>query len=366
MAGSEERIRELEDLIANSQYNKRTQHAIGLYKAQLAKLKEKREARKAAASAKKGEGYTVRKTGDGTVVLLGFPSVGKSTLLNGLTDANSDVGSYAFTTLTVIPGILEYEHAKIQVLDVPGVVRGAASGRGRGTEVFSVLRSADLILILIDVHHPEHYDVLLNEIRDAHIRINTRKPDVKVRKTSKDGIKIGKTCRLTRLKDETIIAILKEFRINNADVVIREDISDDQFIDVLEANKHYVPAITVVNKIDSAAPEVVKAVAKRVKADLLISAQKQEHLDELKELVFERLDLVRIFLKEPAKDPDLEVPLIMARGCTVQLVCEKLHRDFVEKFKFCRIWGKSAKFPGQKQMLGHELMDGDILELHLR
>ena len=148
--GNEERIKELEDLIANSQYNKRTQHAIGLYKAQLAKLKEKEEGRRAAASGKKGDGYSVRKSGDGTVVLLGFPSVGKSTLLNSITDAKSDVGSYAFTTLTVIPGTLDYEHAKIQVLDVPGIVQGAASGKGRGTEVFSVLRSADLIVVLLD------------------------------------------------------------------------------------------------------------------------------------------------------------------------------------------------------------------------
>ena len=366
MAGAEEKIRELEDLIAKSQYNKRTQHAIGLYKAQLARLKEKQEARKTAASAKKGEGYAVRKTGDGTVVLLGFPSVGKSTLLNGLTDAKSEVGSYAFTTLTVIPGMLEYEHAKIQVLDVPGVVRGAASGKGRGTEVFAVLRSADLILLLIDVHYPEHYDVLLREVRDAHIRINARRPDVKLVKTSKDGIRIGKTCRLTKLDDPTIKSILREFRINNADLVIREDISDDQLIDVIEANKHYVPAITVVNKIDSADEATVKRVAKRVRADLLISAQDQEHLDELKELIFEQLDLVRIYLKEPGKDADLDVPLIMTKGCSIKSVCEKLHRDFVEKFKFARVWGKSAKFPGQKHMLAHLLVDGDILELHLR
>ena len=366
MAGAEEKIKELEDLISNSQYNKRTQHAIGLYKAQLAKLKEKQETRRTAAAAKKGEGYAVRKTGDGTVVLLGFPSVGKSTLLNGLTDAKSEVGSYAFTTLTVIPGVMEYEHARIQILDVPGVVHGAASGRGRGTEVFAVLRNADLILILIDVHHPEHYEVLLKEIRDAHIRINARRPDVKIVKTSKDGIRIGKTCRTPRLSNETITSILREFKINNADVVIRQDISDDQFIDCIEANKHYVPAITVLNKIDTADAATVKRVARAIKADLLISAQKRSHLDELKDLIFERLDLMRIFLKEPGKEADLEVPIIMARGGSVRAVCDKLHRDFVEKFKFSRVWGKSAKFPGQKQMLSHRLKDGDVLELHLR
>ncbi len=364
MVSTEDKIKELENLISNSQYNKRTQHAIGLYKAQLAKLREKQEAR--SSSGGKGQGYSVRKTGDGTVVLLGFPSVGKSTLLNGLTDADSEVGSYAFTTLTVVPGILEYEHAKIQILDVPGVVHGAASGRGRGSEVLAVLRNADLILILVDVFHPDHYDVLLKEIRDANIRINQRLPDVKIKKTTKDGIRIGKTCKLTHLDDETIIGILKTFRINNADVVIREDITDDQLIDVIEGNKKYVPAITVLNKIDRVSDEVRNEVAKKIGADLQISAQKKEHLEELKELIFESLRLIRIYLKEPGKNPDLEEPLIMETGSTIKSVCEKLHRDFVQRFKFARVWGKSAKFPGQKHMLHHRLIDGDVLELHLR
>lgn len=364
MAGTEERIKELEDLIANSQYNKRTQHAIGLYKAQLAKLKEKQEARRS--SGGKGHGYNVRKTGDGTVVLLGFPSVGKSTLLNGLTGAQSEIGSYAFTTLTVIPGVMKYRHANIQVLDVPGIVHGAATGRGRGTEVFSVLRNSDLILILLDVHHPEHYKAILKEIRDAHIRINEKKPDVKIVKKSKDGIKIGKTCKLTHLDDDTIKAILRTFRINNADVVIRSDITDDQFIDVIEANKVYIPAITVINKIDSATPELIKKVAKQVSAHMKISAQKKEHLSELRELIFKKLNLIRLYLKEPGKEPDLEIPLIIHNGYTIKDVCKKLHKDFVDKFKFARVWGKSAKFDGQKLMMNHTLKDKDILELHLR
>lgn len=362
--GVQEKIKELEDLIANSQYNKRTQHAIGLYKAQLARLKDKEEGRRAQASSKKGSGYSVRKTGDGTVVLLGFPSVGKSTLLNGITDAKSEVGSYAFTTLTVIPGTLDYEHAKIQVLDVPGIVQGAATGRGRGTEVFSVLRSADLIVILLEVLHPEHKGVILKELLDAHIRINQRPPDVKVVKTSKDGIKVGRTCRVG-LSDATIKAVLREFKINNADVVLRQDITVDQLIDVIEGNKHYVPAITVLNKVDMVSSTVARKAARDVDADLLVSAQRREHLDELKELIFRRLDLVRIYLKEPGKEPDLDVPLIMSRGCAVRDVCDKLHRDFVERFKFARVWGSSAKFEGQKLMLSHALVDGDVLELHL-
>lgn len=363
MAGNEHKINELEDLIANSQYNKRTQKAIGMYKAQLAKLKEKAASSKSSGSM---DGFSVRKTGDGTVVLLGFPSVGKSTLLNGLTNAESEVGAYAFTTLTVVPGILEYKYAKIQVLDVPGVVYGAASGRGRGTEVFAVLRSSDLILILIDVHHPEHYDALLREIYESGIRINKVPPDVKIKKTAKDGIRISKTLRLTHLDDDTIKGIFNTFKISNADVIIRSDITDDELIDCIEANKKYVPAITILNKVDSVSKDQAEKIAKKVHADLLISAQKKEHLDELKELIFKKLNIIRIYMKEPGKNADMDVPMIAFRNYTVQDICNKLHKDFVSRFKFCRIWGKSAKFPGQKLSLKHVLQDEDVLELHLR
>ncbi|RMF06839.1 TGS domain-containing protein, partial [Candidatus Woesearchaeota archaeon] len=90
-----------------------------------------------------------------------------------------------------------------------------------------------------------------------------------------------------------------------------------------------------------------------------------EGIEELKEMIFEKLDLIRIYCKEVGKKADLEVPLIMKRGCTVKDMCEKLHRDFVRKFKFAKVWGPSAKFPGQKFKLKHELKDEDIVELHI-
>ena len=99
-------IKEFEDELKKTKYNKKTQHHIGLVKAKIAKLRDKQESR--GKGGKKGEGYSVRRSGDATVLLLGFPSAGKSTLLNALTNAESDVGAYAFTTLTVIPGTLDY------------------------------------------------------------------------------------------------------------------------------------------------------------------------------------------------------------------------------------------------------------------
>lgn len=360
-----DKIKELEDLIANSKYNKRTQKAIGLYKAQLAKLKEKQQAR--SSKGKKGEGFSVRKTGDGTVVLLGFPSVGKSTLLNKLTNANSEVGSYAFTTLTVIPGTLEHNFAKIQILDVPGIVHGAASGTGRGKEVLAVIRSADLIVIVVDVFHPEHYKAILKEVYDSHVRINQQPPVVKITRTMKGGIDMGSTVKLTKIDKETVENILREFKIINANVVIRTDIDIDQFIDAVEGNKSYIPAITILNKIDMIDKQKLEKIKKEIKPDICISAEKGINLEELKEHIYKKLRIIRIFLKEVDKKPDMDEPLMMWENSTLRDLCRKLHKDFEEKFKFAKIWGKSAKYDGQKIMkLDHVIQDKDVIEIRIK
>lgn len=357
-------IKELEDKIAKTKYNKSTQHAVGLMKAKLATLKQRQATR--GSGQKKAEGYDVRKSGDGTVILIGFPSVGKSTLLNDLTNAESKTAAYAFTTLSVIPGTMLYNEAKIQILDVPGIVKGAAAGTGRGREVLSVMRSADLALLIVDVNQPEHYEALLREIHDAHIRINKHKPDIKIVKTMTGGLKVASTIKLTKIDFETVKIVLKEFRVMNADVVIRTDVTVDELIDVIEGNKKYIPALTIINKIDLASDNQISRVIKQIHADLAISAKDRVYIERLKELIFEKLDLIRLYLKEPGKEADLKVPLIIKRGSKVADVCSKLHKDFVEKFRFCRIWGKSSKFPGQKLMLEHKLEDKDVLEIHLR
>ena len=362
MPAYDEKIKELEDLISKS--NKRTQHAIGLYKAQLAKLKEKQEGRRSGGKA--GDGYSVRKSGDGTALLLGFPSVGKSTLLNDLTGAKSEVGAYEFTTLTVVPGVMKYNHAKIQILDVPGIVKGAASGRGRGKEVLAVMRNADLALVLVDVNNPQHLPVILNEVYDAGIRLNQRRPDIKIKRTAKDGLRIGLTVKLTKTTVQTMKDVLKEFRINNADVVVRTNVTIDQFIDCIQDNKVYMPSILVLNKIDLVDEDTLNEVLEKTNADLAISASNSLGIEKVKQMIFEKLNLIRLWLKEPGKEADMEIPLIVFKKSTIKDVCNKLHKDFVKKFKFARVWGKSSKFPGQKLMLHHVLKDNDILELHMR
>ncbi|MBI4147698.1 GTP-binding protein [Candidatus Woesearchaeota archaeon] len=361
----QEKIAEMEAFMSKAQYNKHTEHGFGVMKAQIARLREKleKESRKKGG----GHGFAVKKTGDATVILIGFPSVGKSTLLNKLTNAKSEVAAYAFTTLTVIPGLLEYNKAKIQILDVPGIISGAAAGRGRGTEVLAMVRNCDLVLFVIDALNPEQFDALKKELFDVNVRVNQNPPDVKIAKKERGGLSITSTVRLTKITKETIAGILRELRINNADVVLRSDVDIDQFIDAIEGNRKYVPGVVVVSKIDLVNQEQQSHIEKTIRPDLLVSAQTGLNMEELKEEIFTRLKFMRIYLKEVNKKADLDEPMIVREGTVVRDICNRIHRDFVKKFRFCRVWGKSAKFPGQQfVLLDKQLQDGDILEIHVQ
>ena len=364
MVDNNKKIKELQDELKKTKYNKATQGHIGIVKAKIAQLKEKQEARISKKTGKSEHGYTVRKSGDGTVLLLGFPSAGKSTLLNALTGADSEVAAYEFTTLSVVPGMMEYKQAKIQILDVPGIVSGAASGKGRGKEVLTVIQNADLVLIVVDVNHPEHYPAILREVWESPIRLNKKKPQVWIKKKSQGGIQIGKTVELN-VDDETIKKVLREFKLVNAEVLIRSPVDIDDFIDCIEGNKKYVPALICISKVDLANASQVSKVKKELNADLVVSAEDGLNINLLREMIFQKLDFIRIYMKEPRKEADMKEPMIIYRGATIRDVCSKTHKDFVKKFKFARVWGKSAKHPAQKVSLRHKLLDEDILELHL-
>ncbi len=353
----EEEVRAIQEEIDKTQKNKATEHHLGRLKAKMARLKD--DLIKQAMSKGGGAGgYSVKKSGDATVTLVGFPSVGKSTLINKLTDAHSEVGAYEFTTLDVIPGVMEYNDAKIQILDLPGLVKGAAAGRGKGREVISVIRACDLILLLIDVFNYQQLPVLEKELYDAGIRINQRPPDVTITRTVRGGVMVSSTVELS-IDHETIKTILGEYKIHNALVNIREDVNSDQIIDVVRGNRVYIPALMVINKIDLADRSHMKHMPDAIE----ISADLDMNLDVLREAIYDTLGFINIYLKPQGEPADMDEPLIMREGSTVGAVCDHLHKDFRRKFRYARVWGDSAKHAGQRVGLDHGLEDGDLITL---
>ena len=360
----EKQIKEIEDEIFNTQKNKATEHHIGKLKAKIARLKATIEKQKG--SGGKGKGFSVKKTGDATVGLIGLPSVGKSTLLNQLTDAESQVGSYEFTTLDVIPGMMKHNGANIQILDLPGIITGASKGRGRGREILSAIRNVDLIVLMLDSEHLHTLPIMTKELHDAGIRVNQSKPDVLITHTNQGGINIQTTVRQTHISNRTIKSIAGEY-VTNADIIIRENITEDQLIDVFVQNRIYLPAFVLLNKIDRLEEQVLRNHIDdlRRKGWVVhpISAKDTIGIDVLKDLMFSQLDLIRIFMKPQGKKPDYQEPLILKKRDTIEDACRVIHRDFARRFRFAHIWGSSAKYAGQKVGLNHQLEDEDILTI---
>lgn len=360
----EKQIKEIEEEILTTQKNKATEHHIGKLKAKIARLKAEAEKRKSASG--KGKGFSIKKSGDATVGLIGFPSIGKSTLLNQLTDANSEVATYEFTTLDVIPGMMHFKGANIQILDLPGLIKGASKGKGRGREILSAIRNADLLLLMIDARYEKTLDLMIQELYDAGIRLNETKPDVIIKKTGQGGITIHTPVHLSTLSEKTIKAIASEY-VTNADIIIREDITEDQLIDVFVDNRKYLPALVVMNKIDLLTEKEIQNTIREIQKNgwqvIPVSAKNGTGLNELKNMIFETLQLIRIYMKPQGKKPDFNEPLILRKGDTVEEVCKHIHRDFKHRFRYAQVWGKSVKYPGQKVGLDHQLEDKDILTL---
>ncbi len=362
--GIKKQIKDIEDEIFNTQKNKATEHHIGKLKAKLARLREELEKRKS--SGGKGKGFVIKKQGDATVALIGFPSIGKSTLLNQLTAAESEVGSYDFTTLDAIPGMMNYKGAYIQIFDLPGLIKGASNGRGRGKEIISAVRNADLVLFMIDAQHRDHLDLMAAELYNAGLRLNEREPDVVINKKGQGGITVATPIRLSHLDKKIIKSIASEY-VTNADIIVREDITEDQLIDVFIGNRSYIPAFVVINKIDLISKEELSNHIKYISDSgwdvLSVSALEDISIDKLRDKIFSKLDLIRVYMKPVGESPDFEEPLILKKNSTIEDACRKLHRDFKKKFRYANVTGPSAKHDFQKAGLDHVLKDEDILTI---
>lgn len=352
--GAEEEIKKLEEEIHKTQKNKATEFHLGVLKSKMAKLRREMLGLKSRKG--KGAGFDIKKQGDATVVIVGMPSVGKSTLLTKLTNAQSKIGAYHFTTITCIPGMMKYKGADIQMLDLPGLIKGAKEGKGRGREVISVVRNADLILILLDAIGLDEYETIKHELRGFGIRLNQSPPDVVIKKIPVGGLTITYSRKPRKISENEIKAVLNEYRIFNANVLLRQDITVDELIDVLEANRAYIPAIVAVNK-----SELLKDKARAPRNAILISAEKDYNLDVLRGEIYDKLGLMRVFTKRQREGADLEEPLILQQGDNIGRLCEKLHRDLKKEFRYAMVWGKSVKHQPQRVGLDHILKEGDLV-----
>jgi ribosome-interacting GTPase 1 len=349
----DEQIEEIEAVLRKTPHHKATNGFIGAMRAKIARLRDKEIESTGKGGGGGSGGFTVKKQGDATVVLVGPPSAGKSTLINQLTNTESKVAPYEFTTVTVVPGMLKYNEAYIQILDIPGLIEGAKMGKGRGREVLSVAKGADLLVIMTDVKRVGAFASMVKELTGSGIRINEEPPKVQIEKKISGGLEVFSNFKQS-IDKEVVKDIAREFGIKNGTITLQEKLSMDRLFDAFSVNRVYVPAIFVINKVDEDPDYKEKIDGEFVG----ISADRGEGIKELIDQIWKTLKFVTVYLVKPDTTPDFSDPMVMKSNETLRDVAEKIGPDFANSKKLVKIWGAGAKFPEQEVSFDTPVAEG--------
>jgi uncharacterized protein len=268
-------------------------------------------------------------------------------------------------------GNIVINDTRVQMLDLPGIIEGAAAGRGRGREVIAVARSADLVMMVLDgarEQNNQHRDILSRELETMGIRLNKKPPGIYYKKKATGGVKFNATCTLTQMGDnpqDACSRILGSYRIHNAEVLFREDCSLDDLIDVIEGNRKYVRCLYVYNKIDTLSIEEVDELARKPDS-VVISIYMNLNLDFMLQKMWDYLGLIRIYTKRRGQLPDLTEPIVLSserNGLSIEAACTSVSKELLDVFNFALVWGRSTKFNPQRVGLSHVLMDEDVFQV---
>ncbi|KAL9125453.1 MAG: hypothetical protein Q9217_005351 [Psora testacea] len=312
-----------------------------------------------------GTGFDVSKSGDARIALVGFPSVGKSTFLSKITKTKSEVAAYSFTTLTAIPGVLDYRGAEIQVLDLPGIIEGASEGKGRGRQVISAAKTSDLILMILDAtKRAEQRALLEGELEAVGIRLNRDPPNIYLKAKKAGGMKITFQAPPKHLDEKMLYNILRDYKILNCEVLVRdENATVDDFIDVImKDHRKYIKCLYVYNKIDSVSIDFLDKLA-REPHTVIMSCELDLGIQDVVDRCWQELQLMRIYTKRKGEEPDFSEALIVRNKSTIEEVCDQVHRTLKETFKYAMTWGASARHVPQRVGLSHVVADEDVVSI---
>ena len=371
----EEKIKALQEFLSVAPKHKGAENLLLWATRRLAELKEELERERRKRQGGRGPRIFVEKEGAAQLVVIGPPNAGKSLLVQKLTGARTKVADYPFTTTLPVPGMLKYEDIYFQLVDTPPLTEEAPQFVSR---VAGLARNADGILLVVDLSTGdpiEQYEKMRDILAQHGILVEKPRGTVKIEKGGSGGIDVimvngGKIVDGT-IKD--VEKILASYRIYRARVIISGEVSLEDIELAIFRPLTYKPTIVLANKIDvPGAKERYKKLynylaERRDKSVWLlpVSAKYGVNLNKLGELIFKRLNIIRVYTKQPNGEPS-KTPLVLPKGSTVIDVARKIHSDLAEYFMYAKVWGPSAKYPGERVGPDHVLEDGDIVEIHAR
>mgnify|MGYP006268483329 CR=1 FL=1 len=305
-----EKASALEELISTVPKHKGTDKLRADLRRKLSQIREEAARKKKAG---KGDLYTVEKQGAAQVALVGFPNSGKSSLLKAFTNANPVIADYPLSTVMPLSGMMAFEDIQFQMVDLPPVGNESTDGWVSG-----ILRNSDLLLLVVDL---------------------SQDPDIQ-------------TKLLIEYLEGWKISLLKKeghpmFGLGTSSTSI-----------ILVGNKSDLPgAEETFQRLHDRHESLYPVVG--------ISLTRKEGLEELRNAIFEYSHIIRVYSKEPGKQPDMKTPFTLPEGSTVLDLAGVIHKDFVKNLTYACIWG-SAKFDGQRVQKDYVLHDRDIVEFHVK
>jgi len=302
-----EKIAALEEMLAVMPHHKGTDKLRAGLTRRIAQLRDHEEKQ---ARTKRGSIFSIDRQGAAQNILLGFPNVGKSTLLSRLTNASPDIADYPYTTAVPVLGMMEYEDIQIQIVDLPPLEEEI-----RKLPFYNLVRNADLILAVLDGSDDpaSELELLVSELEDGRVYL----------KPVDGGIPVGGVL-------QKMLVIMNKCDEGGGEELIR--------------------------KAASAAGIELPVVA--------VSAERGLGIEKLKAAIFRANEIIRIYTKIPGHKADMKDPYVMPVGSTIMDLATHIHHDFAENLQFARVWG-SSRFDGQPVQRDFVLQDGDIVELHI-
>ena len=308
---TEDKIKYLEEMMGTIPKHKGTDHLRADLRKKLSKLKTAATSKKG--SKKQVSPYHINKEGAGQIVIIGTTNVGKSSMVANHTNANPEVSEVPFTTWSAMPGMMMIDNIQVQLIDTPPI-----SEEYIDPEFLNLIRRVDLVLIMIDLHADpvQQFEFVLQKLQENRIAPKHLEGQIEV-----EGFLL------------------------------------------------HVPTLVVVNKYDSEEYDeyyqIFKELLGKEYPTVPVSVQTGHNIETLKQQIFEKLGVIRVYSKAPGKDIDKTAPFVVDKGIQLGDFAGKVHKDFQENLKSAKIWGTSADFPGQMVSRDHVLEDEDVVELQI-
>ncbi|MEM1626665.1 MAG: TGS domain-containing protein [Sulfolobaceae archaeon] len=332
----EEKLKALQEFLSAVPKHKGTENLVYWAKRRMAELREELETSKRKSGS--SISYYIEKEGAGQVLLLGDVEM-KNELMRKLTNVKSDPKEYP------VPGMMEYEDVKIQLVNPPILIGGKLNSR-----ILGLARNADVILFVVKDRN--EYEDIRKYLEDNGILIGKPKGKVIIERSRYGiaGIRIVNIGKLINTSENEIRKYIESFGIKSCMIKIIGEVTLDDVEKALFESVTYKQGLIVTRNLFEAEK---------------IQVLRFDDLENIKKTIFDLLEIIRVYTKEPLEEPSKD-PLILKKGSTVLDVARKLHSELAEKLKYARVWGKSVKFQGQRVGPDHVLEDGDIVELHVK